>query len=372
MFDFTSTGNKSLLYSPCAAIINSRQAAFPVGSNPWVKNSLRAVEHIAGREKTIVTSIGMNTWELVLACASRIGIPVIVIIPDKYSTNEQLIDKLVDEFKLSPENLCLLFPETDFRAKQDRMHWRDNVVCDIADSVIPVSIRPKGHFDTFLQTTDKQIFSRYHVPFSKSARPRPNYNNISFSSELNDDWVIHFTRSNKYSRPGQSKFDYYREIINSDAEYCNSAFNNLMSILRLKKIFASGKYIRSDKPVVGFTLYNSDFAGNLFRYRPRMINPYFEPFGIALQKEYAREIGLKPVIYGNIDNYKSLANTEKPLFQAEGIKGQWISDHEWRHIGDLDLNGLDSKSVRVVVPRNLDRLRLHDATPFQITTISIE
>ncbi|MFH1700503.1 MAG: hypothetical protein ABIE07_07930 [Candidatus Zixiibacteriota bacterium] len=89
-----------------AAILNSRQSAYPVGDDLWVQQTMRAVEYLAGRQYTIVTSIGLNTWELVLAIASQNKAEANVILPAKrYEAGFE--QDIISDFKLDAKRVWL-------------------------------------------------------------------------------------------------------------------------------------------------------------------------------------------------------------------------------------------------------------------------
>ena len=63
------------------AILNSRQSKTPLGSDPWVSQTLKAVNFAAGQDWTILSSVGMNTWELVTWAAGRSRAKLELILP---------------------------------------------------------------------------------------------------------------------------------------------------------------------------------------------------------------------------------------------------------------------------------------------------
>ncbi|MEZ5357893.1 MAG: hypothetical protein R3F48_03620 [Candidatus Zixiibacteriota bacterium] len=366
MPDDVILGNHKLLNFESAAVLNSRQSAYPVGSDAWVRQTLRAVEYIAGRGWTVVTSVGMNTWELVLACAAKIGMPVIVIA----AIGETSIEDLIAQYGLSPDNLCLTTPHGRVSDKERRLTGRDTAVCRRADWLIPVAVRPDGNLERLLDSAGGRVFNRYRIPYKKPKRKRPVYSGKSFSDELSDDhWLIHFTRSCRGPWPGETCLDYYRAVLHSNCDYCHCAREGLQKIIREGIIRGSTRNIRSGHRVVAFTLYNSEAARNLFRYRSRLANPYFEPYGIAVAKSWADRIGLYPVVYGDDEIYNGMAEAMRPYFQAEGEDGRWIGEREWRIVGDVALQQLNPDYTRIVVASPGEKALFDEGSAYPVSTV---
>ncbi len=370
MYDFIPVGNTSLLHSQSGAVLNSRQSAYPIGSDPWIGKTLRAVEYLTGRSMAVVTSIGMNTWELVLARASRIQSPVIIVLPEVHQDTEQFTGHLLQEFNLDPSQCCLLFPERHEGDKNQRLRNRDRIICRISDLILPVSIRGSGIFSQILPDAEERVFNRYRIAYKKESRRRPVYAIDSLSPELaSGEWLAHFTRSSRGQWPGERSVDYYLSILRSTNEYSHSARQSLRRILSQGNIYGSNKNIRSHDFVAGFTLLGAENAQEMFRYRSNLKNPYFEPYGIALTLPYARSLGLQPVVYGDTDIYDLLPQSSKPLYQCVGKESRWLREQEWRYLGDFDVSNLDPKCTRIIVANEEDRKHLGAAFPYPVVTI---
>ncbi|MFH1700502.1 MAG: hypothetical protein ABIE07_07925 [Candidatus Zixiibacteriota bacterium] len=235
--------------------------------------------------------------------------------------------------------------------KEQRLLSRDRAVFDLADIIVPVSIRPNGNMTGLLARYKEKIFSRYRISSPKNNRPRPKYLIEKLNPELSSgEWLIHFTRSSKSPWAGSTSFEYYLSMISSGHENCQSAHNALVRIIKDKTIRASNKNIANKSRVVGFSnLINID-PNEIFRYRPRLVNPNFEPYGLAISTDYAREGGISPVIYGDRHLYNTLSGDKQPFFQSTGKKKQWVSENEWRHIGDFAFDRIPFRYLRIVVP----------------------
>ncbi len=295
----------------------------------------------------------MHTWELTLARASEQRIPVIVIIPGPTHDPRTVIDDLLRRFRLDAALAGFLFADaTGGRSGKTGWPARDAMIARQVNVLLPVSIRPGGTLDRILMDYPDKIHDPFIIPYQKSSRPRPTYDCATVNPAFGDEkWLIHFTRSVPGPWPDETEYDYYRAVCRSGGAYCRSASATLSHILTTGTIFGSSRHIRHGGPVVGFTSFSSHECRNLFRYRPRLVNPYFEPYGIAILCEAAAGLGLRPVLYGTPGQYTDLADAEKPYFQNIGSDGaRWKGEREWRYPGDFRLSLIPSEAGRVIVP----------------------
>jgi len=336
-----------------AAILNSRQSKYPIGDDPWIKATVGAVKHVAHQENILLTSIGMNTWELTLATASELKMSIIVVLPGDPRENQSAQNDIVHRFRLDSERTGFAFMETS-GGRGGKAGWlpRDAVIIREADILIPISIRPGGNLASALSRSPGKIHDEFLIPYRKSSRPRPKYETLAINPDLRDgEWLIHFTRSVPGPWPDETEFDYYRAVRRSGSAYCRSAKTTLHHMLETGVIHGSTRNIRCGRPVVGFTCFTRKHYQDLFRYRPRLVNPYFEPYGVAVRYEAAHELGIRPVRYGTPDLYNNLSASEKPLFQNVGSNGiRWKGESEWRFVGDFALADIPADMARVIVP----------------------
>lgn len=363
------TGPEYLSRGPKAAILNSRQSKYPVGDDPWIKATAKAVEFVKSNNYVLVTSIGMNTWEMTLAMASLRKVPVIVVLAGASADPDRVSDWLAGRFRLDPASTaCVFIKAKSARGKKSGWLTRDKAVIDLADIIVPISIRSGGNFGRLLTEYTGKIHGEFAVSYQKPARPRPQYTSFKINPVWRDgEWLVHFTRTTPGPWPDETDYDYYRAVLSSGAEYCRSALATLEHILTTGVIYGSGRNIRQGRPVVGFARLSGEACGDLFRYRARLVNPYFEPYGIAIRREAAADLGLRPVRYGTPDIYARLPEVERPYFQNVGSDGiRWKGENEWRFVGDFRLSCLLADTVKVIVPALSESRRLQAETDFDI------
>lgn len=119
--------------------------------------------------------------------------------------------------------------------------------------------------------------------------------------------------------------------------------------------------------MVGFAGIGEENAASLFRYRSRLVNPYFEPFGICLSEEDALRLDIKPVVYGSPRVYSELSAKSKPFYQSCGGCGeQWRLENEWRYGGDFDFSDIPSNKIQIVVPGEEDIKSIQQHSDFEV------
>ena len=350
--DLTYLGPHDLPGSVKGAVINSRQSKFPLGADAWVKATEAAVAGLAQRGLTVITSLGMNTWELVLALAGKHGLNSLIVLPAAGPDLQSVAEDVRRRFRLGSETSGFLFYENGHGASE-KTSWprRDELIAETADLLFPVSVRPGGNLDRLIAGRADKVCSDFGIPYEKSRRPRPRYDASRINPGLiGREILIHFTRSVSGPWPRESDFAYYMTLLGSDQEYCHSARKTLANILESGVVYASGNCIRDGYQVVAFTRWSPEDSAELFRYRPRLVNPYFEPYGIGIDLQAACNLGLRPVQYGLPQGFKLLPGDQKPYFQHRGGGGRWMNEREWRHIGDFQLESLRVDSAMVLVP----------------------
>lgn len=347
-------GNKELLDNKLAAVLNSSQSKTPCGNDPWVKNSMAATKYLIDHGYTLVTSLYLNTWEMQAYLASEQGGSQVIVSPvvgDDPGYN--IYYKTIDQFQLDKNKTAMVFVKPDSDSKKTKAAWfkRDLAVEQLADLLVPVSIRPGGKLEKLLAETEKNSISDFRVDYSTPLAKPPKYDfgKAIFDFE-NWDYITHWTRTHHGPWPGELKYDYYRRLVNSGPEYPNNAFNTLKNILERGKIYASSKKIRKSVRCIGFSELEPRSMLKWMRWLPKRVNYNFEPYGIAVKKNKAGNLGIRQVIYGDDDTFEELPEDLKPYFQSRGSKDvDWSEENEWRKIGDLDLGDIAEEDFALIV-----------------------
>ena len=243
-------------------------------------------------------------------------------------------------------------------AQRDYHHFqreRDRLIIESADIVYPVSLRRGSTLQALIKKNDNNavIDNSCRTEYEKSAdsclkRVETDKLNSELDNRL-DDFIIHWTRTSNSPWPGETHYEYYEAIINSNNFYPRSALETLKRILTENTIRASIRHYRKGFPAVAFSELKPSEAAKLMKWRARYREMTFEPYGIAVRKSTGLELGVRPVIYGSSVEYKNLADSDKPYFQSVGKKGFWLPEKEWRHIGDFKLDRVSPGDLKFLV-----------------------
>ena len=371
--DIQFHGNHNLLHTPLAVILNSRQSKTPLGNDPWVKNTLAAIQAASDAAFTLITSIGMNTWELALWAAADKKRPLIILIPsEKHKSLPAHAREIALDFNIDP-NLALWLSIPPTPGSHGAKGWweqRDTLAFTLAPRIYPVSIRPDGRWAALLgspEAAGKEIVSDYKTPYPKTSRSIPILpKNFTVPRIRPWPYLTHWTRRRYTPWPGESSCEFYRDLAASGDDYPRSASATLLRILHERRIRGSSERIRGAADVVAFTAIPPDEALGLMKWRGRFARPTFEPYGICIHRNAAQAAGIKPVEYLP-EGLQSNA-TPKALQQGFG-RGFWPAEAEWRAVGDIDLSEIDPRHIRVLVPTEADVLKILNLAPFKVVPI---
>lgn len=375
-------GPLELFHGPKATIVNSRQSKTPSGDDPWVQNTLKAVKAAGDASYTIVTSVGMITWELVLYAAAKEKLPVVVVIPFQDSEPEEdEILKLRDEFGLDAQRTGILsYHGRNIRsAKKEELPLRDRYVLSMANCLIPVSVRTGGNMAKLLDRLGSDLrkidrrFETEYDPQPHHGFPEPK--KWKLNPELKKmDWplITHFARSVHGPWRDETAKEFYRDLTKSKAEYPRNGLATLKQILKSGRLLATGEHLRDDVEAVSFTELHPAESPKLMTWRKNKVSWNFEPYGIALDRTWAEKHGIRPVKYGTDKDYRKMSKSERPFFQNKGEKGDWRPEREWRLIGDLDLKKVPATKLRIVVRTPKEAKSLSRVTKAKVIAMCAE
>ncbi len=342
-----------------AAILNSRQNLRPIGNDVWIKNSGLAVRHAVNDGCTILTSVGMNSWEIVLYFVSMYDAPVVIYIPvEKGADLDKTKYIISNQFELNDTIIDWRCIEID-NAGKDRHYFqrtRDELIISDANVLYPISVRRDGNMERLLEARQsgniiiRNDFNTVYLDADRKCKFEIDCNRINpdIDKQLKD-YLIHWTRTSNTVWPGEMKQEFYRDIVQSGSYYPRNALETLKRILVNREIIASSRHYRKNMSAVAFSSLAPSKVSRLMKWRARYHEMSFEPYGIAIERERANNIGIRKVIYGRAKDFYALDIDEKPYFQSIGTKGDWLAEKEYRYIGNLDLNKIPDENLTAIV-----------------------
>lgn len=346
-------------------VVNSRQAKHPHGGLAWVQNTLRAVEDIARKGDELVASVGTSAWELPLAAAAMLGAKVTLVCPmAKGVRQEDARELITEQFALAKGQVTWHWAIGHGRSAKSAWNTRDLDVLSLADMVMVVSVRGGGRWEWMLAEGHKPIAKDYEVSYEET-RLGPGWQERS-PIDLNEDlWpsgsIVHLTRACDGPWPGETRVQYYADVIASKETDPRGALATLTRMLEQSLIKGSLFRARGGVPRVCFTQSTPRQVIELVRYRKRYARYCFEPYGIALSPRVATQIA-KPVCYSD-------DSTIDWLLQAKGRKGDWTAEREWRVLGDLQLGTIDPEEITVIVAMERDAKKVRQQYPYKVVNL---
>jgi hypothetical protein len=364
-------------------ILNSRQSKRPCNRDDWVTTTTRAVDSVIRQELTVITSTGLNTWELTAHLVNTGRGRQIIILPlmDEESI-PSLITQIIDDFKLEAKRCQFVAPGSEMVSRQstkDLRPERDLLAIELADVILPLSIRPRGNLDGLLNQASlagKEICNDFRVGYHPPVdRVRFNFERSILNPVPNDPnrrYVIHWTRSSHEPYRAETRFEYYHDVLASDT-YCRSAYYTPLRIATDGTIKGSSRFIRGSYPVVSFSALEPREAIKLMRWRRRYVCYSFEPYGVAIRMDTAIAAGLRPVIYGDDDLYFQLADGDRPFFQSRGSDvSDWRPEAEWRYLGDLNLQSLPVDGVKLIAYTRREAAALQQLVKYEVIPLILD
>ena len=354
-----------------AAIFNSRQSKIILGDDLWVVQSLKAVKFALSEGFSVLTSIEMPTYELLVWAVGRFGGHQIVFVPDYVAPQW-----VVDQFGLKPELVDFVHIQSQSRTK--RKSWwkiRDILVAERADVIFPVSIRHGGFLDSILSGHRQKISKRFEVSYHSVVHklpkpPDPDDLDDRFKVDATWHYLTHWTSTTYRPWCGEKFYEFYDRIVSSRDRYAHSAFDALQHILRTSVICGSSSKVRASASVVSFTELSPIESVKLMRWSHRKVGFYWEPYGVAIERDVAIEIGVRPVIYGNDETFRSLDRQLRPFFQpSKGKKHDWTLEREWRFVGDFHLRLVPKNKILVITKTQQEKEEIERQFGFKTTAL---
>jgi hypothetical protein len=363
------------------AILNSRQTKSPVSSDTWVSRTLEAVRWAAANRHEIVSSTGQFIWDLVSWEAIRLGITVHMVVPlhDTSACDTLAVDLLGPEADVA--RLLKWIPLDADEPLASKAWWvaRDKRVLELAELALPVSLRKASKWNALISAggpgleIDQRFRTRYN-PESHHLRASIHTSRLNPSLILwPDGFLIHWTRASHGPWPGESKADYYRDFVLPvalESGYHRSGFRTLTRIVRESRIRASSWKIGSGAAMVALTECSPMESVPLIRWRKRWSRWSFEPYGVAVHRNWLQERGGKPVRYLTESEWNSHTPIEAPWCHRKGRKADiWPAEREWRVLGDLELDIAPPEAIRIIVKSSEEVAQLQPICPWPVVPL---
>jgi hypothetical protein len=215
------------------------------------------------------------------------------------------------------------------------------------------------------------------TPWSYAPSPGQNAAPI-VSCPPPDGWpyLTHCTRRRSGPWPGENEDKFLDDLILDRAGADHSALAALWRIARSGRLLASGEFVRGETPVVSLTAVPLGEIHTLRTYRSHLSRWDFEPYGICIRRDWLQRRGTRPVQYGDEALWDAMPSADRPFFQkreshtAGGKVFDWTLEQEWRHVGDLRLDGIPARAAMLFVPSEAEARQLAACSPWPVVVVS--
>jgi|GEM_PF-202608 len=351
--------------SHCIAILNSRQHRLPEAQDSWLSATSSAVEKAVFDNGTLMSSVGMTTWEWIVWNTRRLKGHQIIIVPrGKVSGFQETVRQIVADFDLDPTRTTFLMPFNPKKKPFRKLVYpeRDRWAVALSHTIKPISIRSSGVMARLLAETglsakiDASAQISHYGGRSRAdplsailAKSDSPFEITGWGDVDASAYLTHWTRACHGPWHGERKADFYSDLYRAKSGYPRDGFNTLKRILMEQKIRASGRMMPGGTPMISWTARTPVELLEIIRWRPGFIRWNFEPFGISIRREILESLGAKRVTYGTQDQFDGFPLSQQPFFQRITPEKDWSLEEEWRLPGDLDLGNISDQDALVWV-----------------------
>jgi len=319
----------------------------------------------------VISSVGMQTWELVTAVTSDLDLPVKLILPLSVGPDfDTQCEQILYEYGLNPSRTEFL----PVSGRDNLMLQRDRAVFEMADLLLQVSVSKTGSMAKRLQQVDSDnstIDDRFQIPYRQRREAiKVDLDPDRLSDEIvnqGDDYLIHWTRGISHPWPGEKMIDFYRAIVQSD-HWPRSGLATLERIVDSQTVLASSRHMPEGAMTVSFSALRPSEVVPLMRWRARYGEMSFEPYGVGLVREIAEELGILPVDYYHSDDKKRIHADSVWLSQSRGKITDWRGEKEYRHLGDLALERVPPEAIALFCRTSSEAERLRRRYPYRVVS----
>ncbi|MDP7276961.1 MAG: hypothetical protein QF363_15880 [Planctomycetaceae bacterium] len=280
-------------------------------------------------------------------------------------------------------------------------HERDRLAVSQSDLVVILSARPGSRTQQLIETlltnppvvrpeiwsaTDPSLARRFSSLGWKARLlhpvPVPDCHPVPISSKREPgrtrrddrslephDWLLHCTRECSGPWPGQSRRDYLDDLILGRPPGDHSVLASLLRIIAQRRLRAVSRPVQGGPLAVSFSACPLASLASRRIFRPHRGRWDFEPYGIAISRNWLSARGGRPVIYRPPDSFSGDDPFEQPTHARTQPKLDWTLEAEWRHLGDLDLRSLSATRGRVFVASEEDARTVDPVSPWPVVVL---
>ena len=376
------------------AVVSSRLSRSLERHGSWFAGLRTACSRAKSGEFTLVTATTTTCDSFVRRCGELFGVDTLTLdvreseSPSAWLRRVQKVEDVVFPTAFVSPCVGITATTSGLNASADRVP-ADQLLIDVSDQVIALSVRTGGNLERILSSRLHQDASFSNVLLARGtglvddsvAERLEGLGAVSWhlleverldaspaatrdvSAPIipvpdTNGWMFltHCTRRRIGAWPSQLDSDFLDDLILDRSGRDHSCFAALCRIVNQRRLLASAESIRGDSAVVcfsGIPLANLTTRRVFRAHRGRWD---FEPYGICIRQQWLKQHGARPVIYGDEEDWQSLKPSDRPFFQQatsvqrDGSEIDWATEREWRHLYSLDLSDLSKHDAFLFVP----------------------
>jgi hypothetical protein len=385
VFWFPAGMQHSLLALPDkrGLFIASSRLSRKLDDYPQLFDALRTVAMRLDPAKHFLISSGGTTCDRFVNRISELfDIPVVRVEPMPTRTSKRWKELQIGNSSSRPSGSRseLVF------VKQDKSQSIDRLLMSMAEDVLLLSVKSNGNVErgalerlaktngsqtrilidrklTSRATQDRLIESGAVAWWlfddskensdGKDASPDLEPRVLTLSEFQRDEFLLHWTRRCVGPWPDQSENQFLDDLIFGYQRKNHHEVATLFRILATQRLLSSNRLTRDERKVVCFSHLDLERLPERRVFRSHLSRWDFEPYGIAIEKNWLAEQGARKVIYGDDQVWNELDDHDRPYFQLSSQKSQsidWTAENEWRMTGDLDLRRVPMNAAVAFVP----------------------
>ncbi len=188
----------------------------------------------------------------------------------------------------------------------------------------------------------------------------------------NHQFLIHWTRQSTGPWPGQPYREFLDDLLFRSPTRGQGGLSTLKRILAQQVIRGTNTLSRGTEKVTCLTSTPLSQYADRRIFRSHLSRWDFEHYGLAIDCEFLKKLGARPVLYGTDTDWNRLSNLDRPFFQLETSTGtsiDWKAEKEWRVRGDLDLKKIPRHRAFVFVKTKQERTALQKHSRWPVVSV---
>ena len=360
------------------AIVSSRASQKLDEHGRWFDALRTEATHLADGNNFLVSANGTTTDGFLNRLSDLFHIPLLSFEPFPKKVDTQWFRQLSITNPDNGLHSTCFFKRLELSEHQDSKSTTDRLLVESARSVVLLSVRKNGNIHNSalarLESTD-QAPTRLLVNRSLTTKTVESelrdrgavawwvYDELADSEEpattqapklvasaaakiltideiRTDQYLAHWTRRRVGPWPDQTTPEYLDDLIFQTSRRIHGELSTLCRILACDRIMGTNDLTRDQRDVVCFSNVPLEKIGEHRVFRPHLSRWDFEPYGIAVDKDFLRQLGARQVIYGEAADWDELADEDRPFFQLQkssSLDVDWTTEEEWRLCDDLNL-----------------------------------